>query len=533
MGEAIAAPAVRDQFSKDGSIFTIVPDVVVHPRITNDIRKVARFTWQLAEKGHVVPITMRGSGSDRTGAAIGSGIVINTLAHLNNIIYISPKGKEPFIHTQPGVLFKTLNDTLQAQGLTVPTYPRSSSYSTVGGAVANNTGGDLSGRYGTVGDWVKKLEVVLANGDVIETERLSRRDLEKKKGLQTFEGELYRKIDGLIEDNEQLIADKIVSEIRDNTGHSGISSVKQRDGSFDLTPLFLGSQGTLGIISEVVLKTDFYSTEESILVAYFEDAGAARDAADEVTSLQPTELKLIDNQLFIDARNLGKSYPFFNAGPFSETGAVLFMSFNDFGDGARHRKLKHATKQLLKREAHVFSTEDRPVEELRAVAEVEAVTLWNENKSQSRPSLIDGSIIPLAQREEFLQALGELAKKHHIKLPVCIGWLDGVITARPTLQLHYVGDKQKAFRLINDYAELVVRHGGSMSADSGEGRLRANAFYAQLDDDTIDLYKQIRSIFDPFGTLNPGVKQKSDLKTLVKALDIDFDFSNFAPHAPY
>ncbi len=532
LGEALSAPAVRQRFSRDGSIFTITPDVVIHPKSTNDIRKVARFSWQLAEKGHVVPITARGSGSDQTGAAVGSGLIVNTLAHLNKIIYVSPRGKEPFVHTQPGVLFKTLNDTLQAQGLTVPTAPRSAAYSTIGGAVANNSGGPLSGRYGAIGDWVNKLEVVLANGDVIETGRLSRKDFDKKKGLQTFEGEIYRKIDGLIEDNEQMITDKITDEIRDNTGYGGVAFVKQRDGSFDLTPLFIGSQGTLGIISEIVLKTAFYSSGEAMVVAYFETAEAARDAADALVSLQPVELGLIDNQLFIEARDLGKRYPFFDSGSFEEAGAVLFVNFNDFGDGARHRKLKHAVKELLKREARVFSSEDHPLEELQAVKEVESTTLWGAVKGKTKPSLIDGAAIPLEQREEFLRSLKELAEKHHISLPVYIRWLDGVIYTRPTLQLHYVGDKQKAFRLISDYAELVSRHGGSMSADSGEGRLRANAYYAQLDSDVIELYTRIRSIFDPFGTLNPGVKQKSDLKTLVGALNSEFDMSDLSVHAP-
>ena len=91
LGEVTSAESVRKQFSRDGSILSVTPELVAHPRVTNDIRKVARFSWQLAEKGHVLPNTARGGGSDKTGAAIGKGIIVNTLAHLNGIIFISLK----------------------------------------------------------------------------------------------------------------------------------------------------------------------------------------------------------------------------------------------------------------------------------------------------------------------------------------------------------------------------------------------------------------------------------------------------------
>ena len=125
LGEATSSEPIRESFSRDASILSIMPEIIVNPRVTNDIRKVARFTWQLAEKGHVLPITVRGGGSDQTGAAIGKGIIINTVAHLNNIIYISTKSKDQFAHVQPGVNFGNLNDVLNSHGMTIPSFPSS------------------------------------------------------------------------------------------------------------------------------------------------------------------------------------------------------------------------------------------------------------------------------------------------------------------------------------------------------------------------------------------------------------------------
>lgn len=532
LGEVTSAESARKSFSTDGSVLNITPELVVHPRVTNDIRKVARFTWQLAEKGHIMPMTMRGSGSDTTGAAIGKGVIINNLAHLNKIIYISTKSKDQFVHVQPGVNFGTLNETLKSHGMIVPTYPSSYSYSTVGGAVANNTGGQFAGRYGMIRDWVKRLEIVLSNGDLIETTRISRRELNKKKGLQTFEGEIYRKIDGIIEDNQQLIKDNISPDLTDNIGYPGISQVKQKDGSFDLTPLIIGSQGTLGFISEIVLKADFYSEDESVIVATFASAESARDAADILASLKPSSLEFIDGKLFELAKAHGKKYLFQNDENSNNAQAVLYVSFDDYGDRAQNHKIKAAIKKLSKFDTNVFASTEYPIEELQAVLEVSSVIVQPDSKEETMPPLIDGASVPADRREEFLTSLQEIATKHHLSLPIQIQWLDNVINTRPIMQLHRVGDKQKVFKLINEYTELVNRLGGNLASKSGEGRLKTTAAYKLIDKDVLAMYSEIRDTFDPYGTMNPGVKQQNDIKTLVSHLNPEYSLANFAKHSP-
>lgn len=532
LGEVYTADAIRKKFSRDGSILNITPEMVINPRVTNDIRKIARFTWQLAEKGHVLPMTMRGSGSDKNGAAIGKGIIINTLAHMNKIIFVNPKNKDQFIHTQPGVRFGALNEVLQSNGVYIPVYPSSAEYGTIGGAIANNYAGQYSGVHGPVGAFVSRMEVVLANGDVIESSRISKRDLEKKKGLQTFEGEIYRKIDGILEDNKQIIFDSIKREKRDNVGYPGIAKVKRRDGSFDLSPLFIGNQGTLGIITEIVLRAEYYSEAESIIVAAFDSAEIARDTADIMMTLQPASLELFDGELFKIAAAHGKSYPFLNSNTGKDIQSVLFMSFNDFNERAQRHKEKQALKKLSKINASVFSTGSKyPNEELNAIREVYSMAMQPRSKEDSMPPLIDGASIPHNRREEFIDALTELAKKHHITLPTHIRWLDGVINARPTLNLHNVSDKQKTFKLVADYIEMVAKFDGNISADSSEGRLKSTAARSQIDKQLLDVYDQVRAVFDPFGTLNPGVKQDSDLKTLISQLNPDYGMADFSMYS--
>ena len=116
-GEVTSAKSVRQHFSTDSSILAMVPELVAFPRNTQDIRKIARFTWQLAEKGHPLSITMRGFGGNVTGAAIGRGIVIDTATYLGDILDIV--FKEKLVHVQPGASINAVESAIRWQGLTL------------------------------------------------------------------------------------------------------------------------------------------------------------------------------------------------------------------------------------------------------------------------------------------------------------------------------------------------------------------------------------------------------------------------------
>lgn len=519
LGEVSSSKALRKRFSRDGSVLSIVPELVVFPRVTNDIRKVARFSWQLAEKGHPLGLTMRGTGADDTGAAVGKGIVINTTAHLGNIIQVATKDK--LVHVQPGVTFDTLQSTLKWQGLTIPNIPRSEHYVTVGGAIANNTLGST----GEVAGAIQKLEVVLANGDLIETGRISRRDLSKKLGLQTFEGEIYRKIEGLVEDNEDTLKALAADPVRDNVGYKGLSAVRDKDGSFDLTPLFIGSQGTLGIISEVVLRTEFYSQDQTVVVATLDTPEAARDVLDRIAELEPATFEVLDGELFRKAAETGAQFALL--GSVDQIGAVLYIRFNDFSDRHRASKLKKVYKILSKLNAGVVDSTDRQIEEFDAITDVGATLQRATGDDDVVLPLVDGSFVPADRREEFLSGVAELAHKQHLGLPWRLNVLTGTFDAYPILKLDVVSDKQKLFKLLNEYAELVHRCGGAFVSDGAEGRLKANAAWAQLEEAEVALYEQVRAIFDPFSTMNPGVKQTNDIRALISALRTSYDVSDF------
>jgi len=511
VGEITSDRAVRKHYSTDASIFTITPEVVVFPRVTNDIRKVARFAWQLAEKGHAISLTPRGLGKDTTGAAIGKGIVIDLSSHLDDVIQVIPKDR--LVHVQPGVRIHTLAQILKWQGLSLVS---SSQDATIGGVIAN----DSMGASGAVSDSVEKFEVILANGDLIETGRISKRELSKKLGLQTFEGEVYRKIEGLIEDNQDLIRRLADDPARDNTGYPRIAEVRQKDGSFDLTPLFIGSQGTLGIISEIVLKTDFYSEDETCVAITTSSVAEARDIADKLTTLEPAELFIYDGDYVRRTINQAKHHPLF--GDLEQLGAVIIMRFDDFSSRAQAGKLKKARKILKKTTVGIIDSTEHPHDDFHTLADLSPALTGVDGDKVAVP-VIDGAFIPANRREEFEVGLSELAHKQHLELPIALDVLSGTYRIITRFKLDAVSDKQKLFRLVTDFASLVDSHNGAVASDGAEGRLKAIASWGLLDPDEVQLYEDIRRVFDPFGTLNPDVKQKNDLRSLIASLRSSYD----------
>jgi FAD/FMN-containing dehydrogenase len=514
-GEVMTRDDIRDELSTDGGVLRLKPDMVIYPRNTNDIRKVLRFTWQLAEKNHILPVTVRGGGTDTTGAAIGKGISLVTTAHMHEVYEYDAKQK--LVRLQPGATVTALQNALNLQGTSIPTLADAPLVSTVGGAVADATAGRFGGKYGTIDRAVEQLEVVLANGDVIQTGRINKRELSRRKGLQSFEGDLYRGIDGIIDEYGDVL-DTLAAN--DATGYNTIADVKQKDGSFDLTPLFVGSQGTLGVISEMIMRSEFRSSHLTVGALVFVEAEMARDALDQLYAMSPAFVEYFDAALFDRAAAQGCTFSWYAqvAEQFTPASVVIF-GFDDFNTKHREKICKRIQKAYGNREdIGVVMADADKAPDIVAALDVATYTKMPDHKDMMAPTVFDGFHVPTARLEDFMNALGELGARDHVALPLSGHAMTNIYTVHPTLELHRVSDKQRLFKLLDDLAKLVHEHGGTMVAEGGEGRLKARAVYAQLDDKVVEMYTAVRKVCDPFGTLNPGVKQANELRELVGML---------------
>lgn len=520
-GEVSLSPQILEAVSRDSSPLRIKPDMVIYPKTTDDIRKVARFSWQLAERGSVLPITARGGGSDTTGAAIGPGIVLGTTAFMNRVFEYEPKSK--LVRLQPGASAATLNEVLASHGVSIPALPSTSLYGTVGGAIANNSSSTLSGKYGRMVDWVDRLEVVLANGEVIQTGRINKRELSRKIGLGTLEGEIYRGIDSLIEDNATLVEELLDDANQTNAGYSSIALVKERDGSFDLTPLIMGSQGTLGIVSEMILRSDFAGVKVSAMVAVFDNVDTARDAIEAIVKHKPAFLEYFDADTFNQASVVqGKPFDFLGEEN-PDAQSILLIGFDDASDRSRHRAIKKITKALNSIGVWSMAADDSEADDL--VSSIQGALAWTasvDGVGFGNPSFLGGAYVPPEQFEIYHSGLKDLSLKYDVSMPVYGQELSSLYWVLPALDIRRAGGKQKMMKLIDDYSRLIEKVNGSLVGYGGEGRLKTRFVHSSLDADVIKLFGEIKALFDPFDILNPGVKQSMELKQLIPMLTADF-----------
>jgi FAD/FMN-containing dehydrogenase len=514
-GEVSVREDVLVAMALDGGVLAQKPEMVIYPRNTNDIRKVARFSWQLAEKGHKLPITVRGAGTDATGAAIGRGISLVTTAHMNRIFEYDTKQK--LIRLQPGVTLTALEAALGLHGTGIMALAGSYPYGTVGGAIASATTGIMAGKYKTIEASIDQLEVVLANGDVLQTKRLSKRELNRVKGEQTFAGDIYRGIDRIIDDYADVL-DQLRSN--DATGYNTIADVKQKDGSFDLTPLFVGSQGTLGVIVEMIMRSEFRSTHIATAALVFESGEQARDALDDICKMAPAFVEYFDAALLDRASAAGKDYDFYVAAKESFSPAsVVLVGFDDFSERQRAKHIKRLSKMFDKQPGVMCVTAAGDITDM--LADARGIGYYSsspDHATESAPSLFAGFHVPTERLEEFTKGLAEIAANNHIALPMAGHAYTNIYGIYPMLSLSKVADKQKIFKLLEELTLLVYAHKGTMIAEGGEGRLKTKCVYGQLGERIVRMYTEIRQVCDPHGTLNPGVKQVADVRSMAEML---------------
>lgn len=505
-------------YARDGSVLEQKPELIVFPRHTNDVRKLMRFAWQLAEKGHKLPVTVSGAGGDVTGGTLSKGAIIDMSRHMDNVYEYDAKQK--LLRVQPGASAAAVQSALRLGGTTLPALDETTS-ETVGGAIGNDTGGYLSGSMGMMRDWVSQLEVVLDNGEVMQTGPISKREFNKLRGTQGRVGDIYRGIDTVLEDHKDLITDLAKSDLIDRSGYPGIANVRQKGGGIDLTPLFVGSQGTLGVVVETILKTEFIPKEPQAAALFFDSVEQAHDAADDLASTRPSALEYYDGRFFHEASAQGKTYQWLGeiAGA---PAAIVWVSYHSFGARSGKKNFKKLAKLAVKYDATLYTSADHDYESMLSLrGMIDYIDTPSSHIDHGALRLMDGMHVPAAQFDQFMTGLRKLETSLHMTLPLEGSLLAGLYRIHPTLSMRRVSDKQKVFKLLDELTKLTAACGGALIGVGGEGRLLSRFARSQWDEEYTAMMDEIRAVFDPHNILNPETKRSHELKTLVSQLSSD------------
>jgi FAD/FMN-containing dehydrogenase len=507
LGNVFDKPSILEAYSRDRSPLQITPRFVAVPHTTEDVQFLVRFANDLSDKGFDLPITVRGSGLDKTGADLGDGLVIST-EKLNKIQEIDERGH--LVRVQAGVTLEKLNAVLGAYGLTVPITAHPGE--TIGGLISNFPTDPGAHKYGSIYYYVDRIEAVLSNGDIFQSIGFTAHGLAKAKTQDKFEGELYTKIDELVKGQPEVIA-SLRNSPKDFSGYRMITQVSQEHPHvFDLMPLFFAAQGTLGVITEVILRCEPIARKSTHLLAAFNAIRPAQDFAKEALSLSPASLDLFDARIFRSASEHGKNLEILN--PALESGYYLLVKFND-----HPMKVRPKLKKLLAKDnaTHIIVEDESNTSNFTSLDSV-ITSYLNDDILGERLALADDARIPTDKLPAFVSDLRILEEAIGHAIPLYGSIATNLYTVRPDFDLSILNERKTALRFLQAYSNLVSSHSGSLAGGSAEGRLKGVLTTPRLGTRERDLYHKIKNIFDPKGILNPSVKLGSTPSSVVRHL---------------
>jgi FAD/FMN-containing dehydrogenase len=528
-GEVTTAADVRSYFSTDGSIFQIMPSGVVYPKNTTDVQVVVEYLAGRAASGKPINLTARGRGTDQAGGALGDGVMLAFPAHMKNLVRLS-KGE---VTVEPGILYRDLQNTLQSHGRFLPPYPSSIDFSTIGGAVANNACGEKTVKYGATRDFVRSLRVVLADGSLIETRRLSARELSRKKGQSDFEGNIYRAVDNLITDNWDLIRSAPPHTTKNSSGYALWHVKDPDDGSFDLSQLLVGSQGTLGIVTEATLKTAEYNPKTTLVVGYFDDLAKVGQAVAKLLPLGPSALEVVDENL-LKFINIHKPGMLDGLLPDKLPRVVLLAEFDDasrFRQNGKARKTSRIYKKFAS--SYRLSQDHEEQSRLWKIRRSAAAVIWMTDGKEKALPIIEDGCVPIDRMPEFLEGVYKLLGKHHLEMAVWGHAGNANFHMQPWFDLSKKADREGIFKLADDFYAMVMKLGGTTCGEHNDGLMRAPYLKKLYGKDMYDLFVQTKKIFDPYNFLNTRVKlgvTQEDLKPLLRH---EYSMKHLYDHMPH
>lgn len=494
VGNVFDAPEVLEAYATDRSVVKIKPRFVAFPESTEDVRKLMRFFNQIAAKDIPVTVTVRGSGLDEGGADLGSGLIVST-EKLNKLLEIDPR--ERLVRVQAGITLKELNTALSVSGLTIPIGGHSNE--TIGGLISNAPVDSYAGKYGGIENFVERIEVVLANGEILQTMRYRKYAAAKKTTEKSLEGDVYRKVAKLINRQSRLIG-KIGNDKHSSTGYPGISEVLKRE-SMDLKPLFFGAQGTLGIISEVILRAVPVSKKSVRVVATFKSLEQAKRFMDTVKLLKPREMNVYDLKIVQEARESGKNLD--GVIRKLDDGFVVFLTFDERKNFYMKRLI--AMRDKFPRNAKfIFEAPENQLV-LNEFENALANYLGSMRGGERVPVLTD-FYLPQENLENFLKDLKVLGEKLELDLALYGSYATSIYSLRPKFNLEDDGYNKRMATFLRAGAYVVDRQSGKLAGGTPEGRVKAVVVNSEMPEPEKNLYTEIKKIFDQNNILGPDIK---------------------------
>ncbi len=466
----------RAAYAEGAGIYRIVPMAVARPIDQEDLATL--IGWAEATGTGLIP---RGAGSGIPGGSIGPGVVVDLRDYVPSRLEIDPEQRTAV--TGAGVSLRELNSLAARHGLRLPPDPSSGAWATLGGMVATNASGARSVRYGSVRRWVKDLELVGKEGKVM---RPARRLGGPAKAPSARTRELIR---------------THFPKTRKNSSGYALDAWLE---SGDLVDLLIGSEGTLGFITEIGWRLDEIPAARAGLLASLRSLDDLEPAVRAVNGCDPSAVELLD-RTFLDLVALaGREGQLPQTSP--GTQAVLLIEFERNNEKAALGAVGDAAR-LLDSIATQVETAVSPAERERLWALRHAASPILAGLPVDRRSMqvIEDGCVPLPRLGEYIRFVRETAEAQDLTVVIFGHAGDGNVHVNVLPELDRRGWTERVTVLFEAVNAETLRLGGTLSGEHGDGRLRAGWLERQYGPDILELFRGIKTQFDPHGIFNPGV----------------------------
>ncbi len=483
-------PALR-AYAVDASIYRMTPQVVVLPDHETDIDLVMDYA---VTRG--IPLTTRAAGTNLTGSAIGSGIILD-VSRLNRILEVNPE--EKWARIQPGIVLNELNAQLASTALMFGPDPSSGEMCKLGGMLANNSSGPHTLRYGSVKDNVLALRVRLEAEGWLNASREAVHGGGFPPALAPFPG--IQHVFQLVRDHVDLIQAKRPRVSKNSAGYNLFDVADGlTQGVFDLPKLFVGSEGTLGVFSEATIRLVDrpHSTVTGML--HFQHLEEMADAVRPLLELSPLALEVLDAHT-LDL--IGRSQYHIP----EDAAATLLIEFDQTGEHGGISQLQDVCRRYRLASAPVIAVDPQQQQDIWKTRKALYPALYGYDAKRKPINYVDDVVVAADRIGELMRYLSAVFGKAKVPLAIFGHIGNGNAHIVPLLD---VNDERDFQRMVESYYEvhhtILDRFQGSICGEHGDGRIRAEMVKRMFGEELYGLFVQVKRAMDPAGILNPGVK---------------------------
>lgn len=471
----------RQLYATDASPYQIAPQAVAFPKSAKEASSIIQAAAQVG-----VAIIPRGAGTGLSGGAIGDGVVVDFARHNRQIGKLDLERRT--VKVGPGVVLDQLNAFLRPHRFRFGPDVATSSRATLGGMIANDSSGSHVPVYGTTGMHIAALEIVLADGKIIEV-REDGDSLPKQRSL----------IESIVMFNTLAIADRFPAGLLKRW--PGYALARAMENPSNMLRILAGSEGTLAAITSAELKIVPEPEERGVGLLFFASVAEAMQATEALLDLNPAAIEHIDRPLFDETRGEPEYQAVrdllrLDSEPCE---AILIV---EFFDGAQDRLAQLAKRKLGLRKLILESPEQASlVWELRKAG----LSLLTSRKGDAKPAcFIEDAAVRPRDLPAYVAALNDLMGRVGVSASYYGHAASGLLHVRPVLDLHNAEDLKKYRQIADEVSALVLQFKGSLAGEHGVGVARTEYLKDQVGEELYRLMREIKQSFDPNNLFNPG-----------------------------